>query len=82
VGGPAVASPFSRTRYHRARQNEENLRFGDLWQDHDLVFPNRVVKPLDHNNHYYREYKPLLRKAGLAGYRAVPHADRERLSYL
>lgn len=52
-------------RAHRTRQNEERLRLGDLWQDHDLVFPNRVGKPLDHNNLYYREYKPLLHRAGL-----------------
>jgi integrase len=29
------------------------------------VFPNRVGKPLDHNNLYHREYKPLLQKAEL-----------------
>jgi integrase len=62
--------PLSKTavtilRAHRTRQNEERLRLGDLWQDHDLVFPNRVGKPLDHNNLYYREYKPLLQSAGL-----------------
>jgi integrase len=62
--------PLSKTaaaalRAHRTRQNEERLRLGDLWRDHDLVFPNRVGKPLDHNNLYYREYKPLLQRAGL-----------------
>jgi integrase len=62
--------PLSKTavaalRAHRTRQNEERLRLGDLWQDHDLVFPNRIGKPLDHGNLYYREYKPLLQKAGL-----------------
>ncbi len=62
--------PLSKTavaalRAHRTRQNEERLRLGDLWQDHDLVFPNRVGKPLDHNNLYYREYKVLLQRAGL-----------------
>ncbi len=62
--------PLSKTavaalRAHRTRQNEERLRLGDLWQDHDLVFPNRVGKPMDHNNLYYREYKPLLQRAGL-----------------
>ena len=52
-------------RAHRTRHNEERLRLGDLWQDHDLVFPNRVGRPLDHNNLYHREYKPPLLKAGL-----------------
>jgi integrase len=51
-------------RANRTRQNEERLRLGDLWQDHDLVFPHRVGKPLDHNNLYRREYKPLLQRAG------------------
>lgn len=37
------------------------------WRDADLVFPNRVGGPTDHNNLYYREYKPLLERAGLAG---------------
>jgi integrase len=62
--------PLSKTavavlRAHRTRQNEERLQLGDVWQDHDLVFPNRVGKPMDHGNLYYREYKPLLQKAGL-----------------
>lgn len=54
---------------HRKRQNEERLRApGDAWKNHDLVFPNRIGKPLDHNNLYYREYKPLLKRAGLEGF--------------
>ncbi len=62
--------PLSKTavaalRAHRTRQNEERLRLGDLWQDHDLVFPNRVGRPMDHGNLYDREYKPLLQSAGL-----------------
>jgi integrase len=62
--------PLSKTavaalRARRTRQNEERLRLGDLWQDHDLVFPNRVGRPMDHGNLYDREYKPLLQKAGL-----------------
>jgi integrase len=62
--------PLSKTavaslRAHRIRQNGERLRLGELWQDHDLVFPNRVGRPMDHGNLYDREYKPLLDKAGL-----------------
>jgi integrase len=52
-------------RAHRTCQNEERLRLGDLWHVRDLVFPNRVGKPLDHNNLYYRQYKGLLQRAGL-----------------
>lgn len=31
-----------------------------------MVFPNRVGRPTDHNNLYYREFKPLLKSAGLS----------------
>jgi integrase len=62
---PLSKGAVAALRVHRTRQNEERLRLGDLWQDHDLVFPNRVGKPMDHNNLYYREYKPLLQRAGL-----------------
>jgi integrase len=62
--------PLSKTavaalRAHGTRHNEERLRLGELWQDHDLVFPNRVGRPMDHGNLYYREYIPLLQIAGL-----------------
>ena len=53
---------------HRARQNEERLRLGSLWEDHDLVFPNRVGKPMNADNLYHREFKPLLKKASLFGF--------------
>ncbi len=62
---PLSKSAVAALRAHRIRQNEERLRLGDLWQDHDLVFPNRIGKPLDHGNLYDREYKPLLQSAGL-----------------
>ena len=53
---------------HRARQNEERLRLGSLWEDHDLVFPNTLGKPMNADNLYHREFKPLLTKAGLSGF--------------
>jgi integrase len=46
------------------RQNEERLR-SPKWRDTGLIFPNRVDGPMDHNNLYYREYRPLLESAGL-----------------
>jgi integrase len=49
---------------HRKHQNEERLRAAK-WEDHDLVFPNRVGKPMDHNNLYHRDFKSLLKQAGL-----------------
>jgi integrase len=61
--------PLSRTavealRAHRLRQNEERLRCPE-WRDTGLVFPNHVGGPMEHNNLYSREYKPLLRRANL-----------------
>jgi integrase len=53
---------------HRPRQNQERLRLGSLWEDHDLVFPNRIGKPMNADNLYHREFKPLLKKAGLSGF--------------
>ena len=53
---------------HRARQNEERLRLGSLWEDHDLIFPNTIGKPMNADNLYHREFRPLLKKAGLSGF--------------
>ncbi len=63
--------PLNRTaaaalKGHKLRQNEERLRSPE-WQDSDLVFPNRLGRPMDHNNLYHREYKALLKKADLDG---------------
>jgi integrase len=53
---------------HRARQNEERLQLGSLWEDRGLVFPNRSGKPMNADNLYHRGFKPLLEKAGLSGF--------------
>jgi integrase len=59
-------SAVAALRAHRLRQNEERMR-APMWRDANLVFPNRVGGPMDHNNLYYREYRPLLKRAGLSG---------------
>jgi integrase len=41
-------------RAHRKRQYEEKIHAAE-WHDLDLIFPNRVGKPMDHNNLYHRE---------------------------
>lgn len=51
---------------HRLRQKEERLR-APGWRDHGLVFPNTAGGPMDHNNLYQRDYKRLLKAAGLDG---------------
>ena len=53
---------------HRARQNEEQLRLGSLWEDYGLVFPNQVGKPMNADNLYHRGFRPLLKRAGLSGF--------------
>ena len=63
---PLNKSVVAALRAHRLRQKEERLSVPE-WHDYDLVFPNRIGKPTEHNNLYYREYKPLLERAGLAG---------------
>ena len=61
---PLNKTALAALKAHRKRQNEERLRTPE-WSDNDLVFPNRVGKPMDHNL-YHREYKALLKAAGLA----------------
>ncbi len=60
---------------HKARQNAEMLATPG-WRDTGLVFPNRVGKPINSSNLYHREYKPLLKRAGLEGEGFTFHALR------
>jgi integrase len=53
---------------HRARQNEERLQLGSLWEDWGLVFPNRSGKPMNADYLYHRSFKPLLERAELSGF--------------
>jgi integrase len=51
-------------RAHRVHQAQERLVAGTLWEDHGLVFTNRVGRPIEPIL-IHREYKSLLKKAGL-----------------
>lgn len=51
-------------RAHRARQLEERLQAGELWEEHDLIFATALGKPLDSRN-VVRRFKRALRQAGL-----------------
>jgi len=62
---PLNKSAVAALQAHRLRQNEERLQLGKLWEDYDLIFPNRVGKPINPSNLYHREFKVLLQKAGL-----------------
>src|SRR5918994_2796799 len=49
---PLNKSAVAALKAHRLRQNEERLRLGELWEDQDLVFTNRVGKPINPSNLY------------------------------
>jgi integrase len=51
-------------KLQRKHQNQERLKAA-RWEAHGLVFPNRVGKPMDHNNLYHRDFKSLLQRTGL-----------------
>lgn len=50
---------------HRARQAEEKLRAGSLYEDGKLVFCTEIGTPLEASNVDRRSFKPLLKEAGL-----------------
>ena len=50
---------------HRLLLAEERALAGDRWEDNDLVFPNRVGRPLSSQNFLRRHFRPLLQRLGL-----------------
>ena len=58
------ASCVSSLRKHRARQNEERLRLGELWEDHGFVFTNRTGNML-HVNSLSQAFGKLTADSGL-----------------
>lgn len=55
--------------HHRAAQAAERLRLGPGWNDLDLVFPNRLGKPMSATNLTRRSFTPFLAEAGLPSIR-------------
>jgi integrase len=51
-------------RVQRARQAEDRLLAGAIWQDHGLVFASAIGTPLDHHN-VRREFRRITQAAGL-----------------
>jgi integrase len=49
----------------RAEQARERAILGEAYQDNDLIFCTRDGRPLHAHNLVERDYKPLLKKAGL-----------------
>ena len=58
------ASGVAALKAHRKRQNEERLKYAEMWRDQDLVFPSTVGTPLSHHN-VVRAFKKLLKRADL-----------------
>lgn len=50
---------------HRARQAEERLKLGEIWQDWGLVFCTTLGTPISKSTMIRRSFHPLLEKAGL-----------------
>jgi integrase len=50
---------------HKAEQNAERLKLGDLWEDNGLIFCTTAGRPLDFRNVATASFKPLLKEAGL-----------------
>jgi integrase len=50
---------------HRAVQNKVRLAAGKDWIDNDLIFCQNNGKPLDPDNLYHRDFKRILKRAGL-----------------
>jgi integrase len=62
---PLLPEVVSALKAHRARQNEERLALGELWQDIGLVFPDSTGGIMRRENLSKRHFKPILKKAGL-----------------
>jgi integrase len=56
-------------RHHRTRQKALRLAAGTTWEEHDLVFPNRMGRPMDELNRYKHHFRPSLKRAGLPAIR-------------
>lgn len=67
AGRRSIALPAScvtSLRKHRARQNAERLRLGELWEDHGFVFTNRTGNML-HVNSLGHAFGKLTEASGL-----------------
>ncbi|MEU8277540.1 tyrosine-type recombinase/integrase [Microbispora bryophytorum] len=51
-------------REHKKRQDAERAEAGELWEDHDLLFPTRRGRPMERSEDY-KMWKALLRRAGV-----------------
>ena len=54
-------------KVHRVRQTENAIRLGPSWSDLGYVFTTEVGTPINPNSIARREFRPLLKKAGIEG---------------
>jgi len=59
-------SAVTALRSQKARQAEDRLKAGPLWQDHGLVFASTVGTPLDAHN-VRRTFRQVIKDAGIEG---------------
>lgn len=52
-------------RAHNNRQQGERIAAGERWKEHDLIFPNSLGGSI-HQRNLLRDFKKLLREAGLS----------------
>jgi integrase len=50
---------------HKIAQHQIRLKQGSVWRDHGLVFCSSVGTSMGPDNFIKRQYKPLLKRAGL-----------------
>ena len=56
---------MDKLKIHKRKQNERRLKYGLVWENHDLVFCCREGTPHDLSNITYRYFRPILEKAKL-----------------
>lgn len=55
---------IKKIRKHAERQYQQKLFAGDRWEENDLIFPNSIGKPKEHNR-LLKDFKAIAKKAGL-----------------
>jgi integrase len=60
-----TAGAVEALKRHCKLQLKERIRLAGLWEDHGLVFPNRVGKSKNATALTARSFKPILKRAGL-----------------
>ncbi len=76
------ASTVAALKAHRARQNEERLKYAGLWEDHGLVFCKEDGGPIRACNMTRHSFAKILKRAGLDGVGLTFHGLRHTCATL